>query len=442
MVGQVIQIRQNDGKAINQYFCRMNTEIINIGNELLIGQVINTNAAWMASKMSQAGFAIRLVSVIPDDPDAILEALAAAESRSEIVLVTGGLGPTKDDLTKETFCKYFKTRLVFHEASFEDVTRIFSNRGIPMSELNRKQAEIPESSTPISNKNGTAPGMWFEKTSSDNRKVVFVSMPGVPFEMKPMLENSVIPMLKNIFPSRSIVHRTILTQGIGESFLSDILESWELKLPGFITLAYLPQPGLVRLRLSGTGDDPLSVREAVDAEVKKLYTIIPDYIYGEEEDLLEEIIGKMLTDRGATLSTAESCTGGYIAHLITSIPGSSGYFKGSIIAYSNEVKSGELNVKETDLVTYGAVSEQVVIQMALGVQKKLSTTYSIATSGIAGPAGGTNEKPVGLTWIAVAGPSGVQASSFLFGENRERNIRKTALEALNLLRKQMLDAGC
>jgi nicotinamide-nucleotide amidase len=310
---------------------------------------------------------------------------------------------------------------------------------VVVTDLNRKQSEIPEKCVPIPNLNGTAPGMWFEKETEDQHKVVYVSMPGVPFEMKPMLEDRVIPMLKKIFPAGSIVHKTILTQGVGESFLSDIIEAWETALPSFISLAYLPQPGLVRLRLTGAGDNEEFVRSAVEAEAAKLQTLIPEYIYGYENQQLEEIVGNLLKERGATLSTAESCTGGYIAHLITSIPGSSGYYAGSVIAYSNEVKIRELGVSRQVIDAKGAVSEEVVSQMATGIREKFNTTWAIATSGIAGPDGGTTEKPVGLTWIAIASPEGVSASSYLFGENRERNIRKTALQALNLLRKKMTE---
>jgi len=419
----------------------MKTEIINIGDELLIGQVVNTNASWMAEKMNLAGFSVTNIVVIPDKPEAIPEALTVAEIRSDIVLITGGLGPTKDDMTKDALCRFFNTKLVFNETCFKDVERIFSLRGVPVTEINRKQAEIPENCTPLPNRNGTAPGMWFEKTSSNGHRVVFVSMPGVPFEMKPMLEFQAIPKLKEVFRSRPIIHKTILTQGVGESFLSDILEPWETGLPEFISLAYLPQPGLVRLRLSATGDDEALVRNAIEAEVMKLRALIPEYIYGTENDLLEEITGKLMKERGETVSTAESCTGGYIAHLITSIPGSSLYYIGSLVAYSNEIKASQLGVSGDDLETSGAVCDEVAIQMAQGIRKKFNTTYAIATTGIAGPDGGTPDKPVGLTWIAIATPDRVTVKSFLFGENRERNIRKTALQALNMLRKEILDRG-
>ena len=415
----------------------MKTEIINIGNELLIGQVVNTNAAWMAEQMNMAGFLVERTTMIPDDREQILATLQEAHLRSSVVLITGGLGPTKDDITKEVLCRFFNTKLVFHQEAFKDVESIFKIRGIQVTNLNRQQAELPENCTSIPNYNGTARGMWFTKTDN-NQKTDFIFMPGVPFEMKPMLKNFVIPELQKHHMQTSIYHKTILTQGIGESFLSEIIEDWENSLPENISLAYLPQPGIVRLRLTGTSDDERSVRSQVEAEVITLQKLIPEYIYGFDNDKLEVIIGDLLQRKSATLSTAESCTGGYIAHLVTSVPGSSRYYKGSIIAYSNEVKENELGVKLETLLKYGAVSEEVVIEMADGIRKKFSTDYAIATSGIAGPDGGTQEKPVGTTWIAIAAPEKTIAYRYLFGEERERNIRKTALQALNLLRKELL----
>jgi nicotinamide-nucleotide amidase len=415
----------------------MNTEIINIGNELLIGQVINTNAAWMAEQMNMAGFHIERTTVIPDENEQIMSALHEAQGRSSVVLVTGGLGPTKDDITKEVLCRFFNTRLVIHEEAFKDVENIFKIRGIRISDLNRKQAELPENCISIPNPNGTARGMWFTKTDN-GRKTDFIFMPGVPFEMKPMLKEFVIPELKKHYRQKSIVHKTVLTQGIGESFLSEIIEEWENALPENISLAYLPQPGLVRLRLTGTGDDETRVKSQVDSEVASLLLIIPEYIYGFDNEKLEVIIGQLLHKKSASLATAESCTGGYIAHLITSVTGSSMYYKGSIVAYANEVKENELGVKHETLMKFGAVSEEVVKAMANGIRKRFNTDYSIATSGIAGPDGGTPEKPVGTTWIAIATPEKTVAYRYLFGEERERNIRKTALQALNLLRKEIL----
>ena len=417
----------------------MQTEIINIGDELLIGQVINTNASWMSEQLNLAGFPVHQVTIIPDDPQHILDALKESGQRSELVLLTGGLGPTKDDLTKDTLCKYFRTKLVFDPVTFQTIEKFFKARGFNVTVLNRKQAEIPENCIAIPNANGTAPGMWFEQeVPGAEKKHVFVSMPGVPFEMKAMLLNEVIPRLKQYFQPVTVLHHTLLTQGIGESFLSDILEDWETHLPVDLHLAYLPQPGIVRLRLTGQGDDESRLQKQMDEEIAKLKSLIPDYIFGEGNATLEAVVGKLLKEKGSTLATAESCTGGYIAHLVTSIPGSSEYYKGSIIAYSNDIKVKELGVSEKTLLENGAVSEEVVKQMAGNVRIRFDSDYAIAVSGIAGPDGGTKDKPVGLTWIAIAGPSGIQAGKYLFGDNRERNIRRAALQALNLLRKHII----
>jgi nicotinamide-nucleotide amidase len=417
----------------------MQTEIINIGDELLIGQVINTNASWMSEQLNLAGFPVHRVTIIPDDPQHILDALKESGRRSELVILTGGLGPTKDDLTKDILCKYFRTKLVFDPVTFQTIEKFFKARGFQVTVVNRKQAEIPENCIAIPNANGTAPGMWFEQeVPGGEKKHVFVSMPGVPFEMKAMLINEVIPRLKQYFQPVTVLHHTLLTQGLGESFLSDILEDWETHLPANLHLAYLPQPGIVRLRLTGQGEDEPRLQKQMEEEVAKLKSLIPDYIFGEGDATLEAVVGKLLKEKGSTLATAESCTGGYIAHLVTSIPGSSEYYKGSIIAYSNEIKMKELGVSEKALLENGAVSEEVVKQMAGNVRTRFGSDYSIAVSGIAGPDGGTKDKPVGLTWIAIAGPSGVHAGKYLFGDNRERNIRRAALQALNLLRKYIL----
>ncbi|MCX6245701.1 MAG: competence/damage-inducible protein A [Bacteroidetes bacterium] len=417
----------------------MQTEIINIGDELLIGQVVNTNAAWMAEQMSLAGFPVHRISVIPDDPQQIMEALNLAGRQSDIILITGGLGPTKDDLTKDVLCRFFNTKLVFHEDTFRFIEQFFSSRGLKVTEINRKQAEVPKNCTVLPNPNGTAPGMWFEKAGEGrNRKSVFVSMPGVPFEMKALVTHEVLPRLKACFLPLNVLHHTILTQGIGESFLSDKLEDWETRLPENLHLAYLPQPGIVRLRITGQGDDEFLLRKQMEEETAKLKTLIPDYIFGEGDETLEAVVGSLLKEKGFTVTTAESCTGGYIAHLITSIPGSSAWYKGSVIAYSNEIKTKQLGVNETLLMAHGAVSEEVVKEMAVNIRGKFDSSYSIAISGIAGPDGGTEEKPVGTVWIAIAGPTGVRAHKYLFGDNRERNIRRSALQALNLLRKTIL----
>ena len=347
----------------------MKTEIINIGNELLIGQVVNTNASWMAEKLNLAGFAVHKVTVIADKEADILESLREAGERSDVILVTGGLGPTKDDITKKAVCEFFHTRLIFSEEAYKGVERLFHARGIEVTPINRAQAEIPEGCTPLPNNNGTAPGMWMEKITKSGRQV-FVFMPGVPFEMKAMMEDSIIPLLKHACHPVTIYHKTILTQGIGESFLSDILQPWEDALPGNISLAYLPQPGIVRLRLTGTGEDEIAVKAQVEAESEKLSGLISKYIFGYDDETLELIIGRLLREKRMTLSTAESCTGGYIAHLVTSVAGSSDYFKGSVVAYDNRVKTDLLDVPEEILQKHGAVSEDVVKIMAGSVRQK------------------------------------------------------------------------
>ncbi len=416
----------------------MTTEIINIGDELLIGQVINTNASWMAEQLNLAGFRVNQVSVIRDDREHILAAMAEAESRAEIVLISGGIGPTRDDITKHTMCEFFNTQLVFNMDAYHDVEEIFARRGYPVTELNRQQAELPENCLSIENKLGTARGMWFEKERDGGGKTIFVSMPGVPFEMKAMMTGHIIPWLKKTFQTPFIYHKTMLTQGIGESFLAAQIDDWEKALPGHIKLAYLPQPGIVRLRLTGTGKEEQIIRQQVDDEINKLESLIREYIFGFDGDTLEESIGQFLKERNATLATAESCTGGYIAHLITSVPGSSVYFKGSLVAYSNEIKKNILGVLPESLQKYGAVSKEVVSEMAIAAQTMFDVDYAIATSGIAGPDGGTADKPVGTTWIAIATPEEVFAKQFTFGDSRDRNIRRTALQALNMLRKKLI----
>ncbi len=416
----------------------MNAEIINIGDELLIGQVVNTNAAWMAEHLNLSGIRVFQFTVISDLRSHILQALADAEKRAEIILISGGIGPTKDDITKHTLCEYFNTRLAFNEAAYRDVEAMFACRGYPVTELNRQQAELPESCTGIPNKLGTARGMWFEKERPGGGKTIFVSMPGVPFEMKAMMTEHVIPLLKGIFKTPFIYHKTLLTQGIGESFLAAQIESWENSLPAGIKLAYLPQPGIVRLRLTGEGANEGILRRQVDAEILKLQALIPDYFFGYDNETLEMIVGRLLKEKQATLATAESCTGGAIAQMITSVPGSSAYYKGSVVAYANSIKEHVLGVRAESIEKYGAVSKQVVTEMAISLQSRFDADYAIATSGIAGPDGGSPEKPVGTTWIAIAAPDEVFASHFLFGDSRDRNIRRTALQALSMLRRKLL----
>ena len=417
----------------------MNVEIINIGDELLIGQVVNTNAAWMAEQLNLAGLAVGQVSVIRDDRQHILDTLRDAELRAPIVLISGGIGPTRDDITKTTLCEYFGTSLVFNEEAYRDIETIFARRGYAVTELNRQQAELPENCITIPNPFGTARGMWFEKERQEGGKTIFVSMPGVPFEMKPMMTDHVIPRVREVFHTPCLYHKTILTQGIGESFLAARIVEWENALPAHIKLAYLPQPGMVRLRLTGTGGSETKLHKEVDAAAEKLEPMISEYIFGYGDDTLERIVGRLLVERNASLATVESCTGGYIAHLITSVPGSSRYFKGSVVAYANEIKEDVVGVQQETLLNHGAVSRAVVEEMAIAIQTRFHADYVVATSGIAGPDGGTSDKPVGTTWIAIATPGEISSAVFQFGDSRDRNIRRSALQALNMLRKKLIE---
>jgi len=410
----------------------MKAEIITIGDELLIGQVVDTNSAWIAEQLNAYGIQVQQITSIPDDRERIIAALSEATGRAELVLLTGGLGPTKDDITKQALCDFFDTQLVFNQEAYDNVERIFASRGLPVTELNRMQAYIPEGCKVLNNMNGTAPGMWF-----DQNGCITVSLPGVPFEMKSLVAEICLPLLAGM-SEFTIMHRTIWTEGVGESFLAAKIAEWESNLPSCLSLAYLPQPGIVRLRLTARGKDKDSLKSALSQAEAELMPLIADSFFGFDEETLPMIIGKLLTDNGLTLSTAESCTGGSIAQMITSIPGSSEYFKGSVIAYSNEIKEKLLGVSLVTLVNYGAVSEETVLEMAIGGKTKLGTDFSVAVSGIAGPAGGTPEKPVGTTWIAVATPQRTVAKKLLFGEHRGRNIQRATIAALNFLRKELL----
>ncbi len=411
----------------------MKAEIITIGDEILIGQVIDTNSAWMARELNNIGISVIQITSVPDSHEAIIKALTDAAERADIILTTGGLGPTKDDITKIALCDFFNTQLVFDTGSFNNIQRIFLVRGYKMTESNRRQAEIPACCEPLLNEDGTAPGMCFRKNGK-----IFVSMPGVPFEMKGLMNTRILPMLKPLSNS-VILHKTILTHGVGESFLADKIQDWESRLPKNFKLAYLPQPGIVRLRLSATGNLMEALKAEMETQINLLYSLVSDYIFGEDEDNLETILGSLLKEMHLTISIAESCTGGYISHLITSIAGSSEYFKGAVVSYSNDVKIETLGITAETINLHGAVSRETVIEMAEGVRKILKTDCSIAVSGIAGPDGGTPEKPVGTVWIAVATPFGeTVAKKFLFGDNRERNIRRSALSAIDMMRRQLM----
>ncbi len=412
----------------------MLAEIITIGDEILIGQIVDTNSAWMGEQLNLVGIKVHQITSVSDNAEHIINALDEARARVDVILITGGLGPTKDDITKHTLVKYFNTSLRFDEDVFQHVKTLFARFGREVTGVNLKQAEVPENCTVIHNANGTAPGMWFEQDEK-----VFVSMPGVPYEMKKMMSVEILPRLKKYFKTPTIVHRTILTQGIGESFLSEIIAEWENSLEvEKIKLAYLPSPGLVRLRLSTSGNDEVALIKSVDDKVEELKKLIPQHIYGYEKDTLEQIVGRLLKEKKQTLSLAESCSGGLIAHLVTSVPGSSAYFMGGVVSYSYESKTKMLGVTNETLEKFGAVSEEVVTQMAIGAKKEFNTDWAVSASGIAGPDGGMEGKPVGTVWIAVAGPNGVKAKKFKFGGDRERNISVTAITSLNMLRKQLL----
>ena len=411
----------------------MKSEIITIGDEILIGQIVDTNSAWIAEQFNRNGIEIYQITSVHDDKKHILEALQKAEEMVDLVILTGGLGPTKDDITKKVLCEYFDTKLVFHEPTFEHIKQRFKNRNIDLNKLNRDQAMVPENCTVIPNTAGTAPGMWFEKNDT-----IFVSVPGVPFEMKNLVENEILPRLENNGKTKAIYHKTVLTQGLPESMLAQKIEKWEDALPENVKLAYLPNPMAVRLRLSAIGKDKNQLKKQVDGEIEKLQKIIPDNIFGYDTDTLAGIIGKLLKEREKTLAIAESCTGGYISHLITSAAGSSAYFKGAVTAYSNEIKEKLLGVKPKTLQENGAVSEQVAREMVLGVKGKMNADYAISTTGIAGPQGGTTDKPVGTVWIAVAGENKVLAEKYVFGDNRERNIIRSSQTALQMLRRLIL----
>jgi nicotinamide-nucleotide amidase len=411
----------------------MDAEIISIGDELLIGQVVNTNASWMAQRLNETGLTVRQITAVSDDGNEIRRSVDEAFSRSEIILLTGGLGPTRDDITKHTLCEYFGTRLRLHEPTLEHIRKMFDSRGWTMNDLNRRQAEVPEACTPLLNRHGTAPGMWFEQGDR-----ILVSLPGVPFEMEALMELEVMPRLIALDNSRVIAHKTVLTQGVGESVIAERIRDWELSLPENMKLAYLPQPGIVRLRLTAFAAGMEEARRQIDGQMDILNGLIPDLIFGYGEESLEQVVGGLLKAKGKTLVTAESCTGGYLAHLITSVPGSSAWFNGSAVAYANRVKEMMLGVSPVTLAAHGAVSREVVLEMASGARTRLGADYALAISGIAGPDGGTPDKPVGTVWIALAGPGRAEAHSYLFGDHRGRNIRRAALAALNIIRLELL----
>ena len=409
----------------------MNVTIINIGDELLIGQVVNTNASTMARMLTEAGMEVGKTVVVGDSRDDIWQAVDAAMHSSDTVLVTGGLGPTKDDITKKLLCEYFGSELVESEVALENVKRLFAVRGFELTPVNRAQALVPKCCEVLNNDVGTAPCMWFEREGK-----VLVSLPGVPHEMEWLMANRVIPKLQETFKMETIINKNILTQGIGESFLSDLIEPWELALPKCIRLAYLPVAGMTKLRLTCriSPDNPETPN--IPELLQGLYKIAGQYIVGEDCETLAELVHKVLTERGLTLATAESCTGGTIASQLTAQAGASAYFKGGVVAYSNEVKECALGVQHSTLEAHGAVSEETAREMAEGVRKRLGADLAIATTGIAGPDGGTKEKPVGTVWIAVADATHTEAQLLSFpGRRRQQNIDRTVNQAFSMLMK-------
>jgi nicotinamide-nucleotide amidase len=409
----------------------VNASIITIGDELLIGQVIDTNSSWIAQQLNNTGVSVKRRVAVGDSAEEIIKALDEEGNASDIILMTGGLGPTSDDITKNVLCDYFGGKMIINEGALENVKYLFEKVfKRPVSEVNLKQAEVPDVCEVIQNRRGSAPGMIFYK---DNK--IYVSMPGVPYEMQGIIEESVIPLIKEKFELPAIIHHTILTAGIGESALAEIIQDFEKSLPKEIKLAYLPSYGMVRLRLSTIVSDQEKQGKNIDVYFEQLKILTKDYLVTDVDDALPVVIGKLLKSKNKTVSTAESCTGGYIAHLITTIPGSSKYYDGSIVSYSNNIKETLLGVKENTLNTYGAVSEETAIEMLKGLLSKLNTDYGVAVSGIMGPDGGTVDKPVGTVWMAVGNKENYQTQRISLRFKRERNIEVTAMMALNFLRK-------
>ncbi|MEQ9262730.1 MAG: competence/damage-inducible protein A [Owenweeksia sp.] len=410
----------------------MQAEIIAIGDEILIGQTIDTNSTFIATQLNLNGIQVRQKRVIADDAIAIAQALDQIRPDTQLVFMTGGLGPTKDDITKKTLCDYFGGEMVFHPEVFTNIERLFQSYNRVPSESNRSQAFLPSSCEPIINEIGTASAMHFTRNG-----VHYFSSPGVPYETEYLVKDKIVPWIVEKLQKGNVVHRTVLTQGIPESELADRISEWEESLPPNIKLAYLPSPGIVKLRLSSYQEDSAIAMRTIEEQAEKLRNILGDVIFGGEAQTLEEVVGQLLRAGKFTLATAESCTGGYIAHLITQVPGSSDYYQGGVISYANQVKEDQLGVNPDDIKNHGAVSKEVVEQMALGVQKRLKTDFAIATSGVAGPGGGSDEKPVGTIWIATASPDGVKSKVFRFGKHRGRNIQKSGLMALDLLRREI-----
>lgn len=402
--------------------------IITIGDELLIGQVVDTNSAWLAQELNSIGIAVKHRVSVGDVWDEIWGALDGESKCADIILITGGLGPTADDITKPLLCKYFGGKMVMHQPTLDHVTYLMEkvfHRPMPMLERNIKQAEVPDVCTVLFNERGTAPGMLFEKDGK-----IFVSMPGVPHEMKYIFSTHAASIIQQKFKTGFIAHRTLLTAGVGESYLAEKIQGYEKQIPANIKLAYLPNYGMVRLRLTGSSFDESGLENQINHQFNLLKKEVEDFLVVDEDIPMEHALGKLLLAKNKSISTAESCTGGLIASLIASIAGASAYFKGSVVSYANEVKKNVLHVADSTLQTVGAVSEETVIQMAGHVAGIMQTDYAIAVSGIMGPSGGTNEKPVGTVWIAVTNTKKTVTQKFNFRFDRDRNIKLTATNAL------------
>jgi nicotinamide-nucleotide amidase len=412
----------------------MKAIILPIGDEILIGQVLDTNSHWLCGMLNLNGIQVLEIRAVPDVPEAILTAVETALAQADLVLTTGGLGPTKDDLTKKLLADYFGHELAFHQPTFDNLVRLFAGFNRPVTDAYKLQCHMPVGAEILSNPVGTAPGMWFQRDGK-----VLVSMPGVPFEMKLLTENEVLPRLRERFPASPIRHRTVLTVGVGETQLAEQLEAVENALPAHIKLAYLPYLGGVRLRLTARGDDAACLDRDLDTWKEKLLVPIRDWVFGFEEDTLEGVVGRLLLEKKLRMATAESCTGGSIAQRITSVPGASAYFLGSIVAYDNSVKEKLLGVSPQTLHSAGAVSEDTVREMVAGALKALSADVALAVSGIAGPSGGTPDKPVGTVCLAVGNAQHVRTKTVRFGRDREKNIQLATTTALNLIRKFLLD---
>lgn len=410
----------------------VNASIITIGDELLIGQTIDTNSAFIAQELNKIGVWVKRRLAIGDVKKEILDALTEQSRDCGLIIITGGLGPTADDITKPTLCDYFGAKLVVNEGALQNVTYIFERLGKTLTDRNRKQAEVPHNCTVLPNRRGTAPGMWFEKEG-----VMYVSLPGVPHEMIGLMEDSVLPKIKASFELPVIQHKTLLTAGKGESEIAEMLHDFESSLPDYIKLAYLPAYGMVKLRLTGKSSDMFLLEKNLQQHFEKLQHLVAPWLVVTEDIPMQQAVVNGLKARGKTLSTAESCTGGYLAHLITALPGSSAVYAGSIISYANSAKQNLLQVQKSTLESVGAVSEATVAEMAQGALQQLGTDYAIATSGIMGPEGGSAEKPVGTVWVAVASKAKTDTRKFNFRFDRKRNIELTAMNALNMLRLLM-----